>query len=359
MWYVAYIRACTAKKPDGIPDVRPEIGGHRLDRREQAREGGRVGAHERVLRVGDVEAHGPLVGVDDDLDRVPDVVAEPGDALGVREPVGGRVAVHDPGEVPVGADDQVRVGVESKERRDPAHALADLAVEQDPALRRDLGAQEDAVGAEADGEEEPPPDGSDLDAALPLVGRVDVLVARRVVDLLGPRPHEHVVVGHLAEVDLRPRDAERRLGGHRRDVLHVELGQPLPRDAVDGPDHRPVPVGVLEVLVDPLEIGVAPLDVAREVLVRELARGEHDLLVLPVDDVPVVVHVDEPVVRPDLLQLREGQEERGVVPQADVLQRRRVVGQVGAVSVSRAGKSRSSIRSSAKARRVIWMWLAM
>ena len=119
------------------------------------------------------------------------------------------------------------------------------------------------------------------------------------------------------------------MAGDRRDVLDVELRQPLGGDAVHGSHDRAVPVRVLEVLVDPLEVGVPALDVARQVLVRELARRQHHLPVLPVDDVAVVVDVDEPVVGPDLLQLGEGEEQRRVVPEPHVPERRRVAGQVG------------------------------
>ena len=86
---------------------------------------------------------------------------------------------------------------------------------------------------------------------------------------------------------------------------------------------------VLEVFVDPQEIGVAPLHVAREVLVGQLARGQHHLPVLAVDDVAVVVHVDEAVVGPDLLELGEGQEQRRVVPEPDVPEGRAVPDEVG------------------------------
>ena len=77
----------------------------------------------------------PVVGVDHHLDRVADVVAEAGHALGVREAVGHGVPVEEPRQAPVLADDEVRVGVEPEERRDPPHALADLAMEEHAALR--------------------------------------------------------------------------------------------------------------------------------------------------------------------------------------------------------------------------------
>ena len=63
---------------------------------------------------------------------------------------------------------------------------------------------------------------------------------------------------------------------------------------------------------------------ARQAARVQLARREHDLPVLAVDDVAVVVDRDEVVVRPDLLHLAEGVEQRLIVPERNVLDRRRV-----------------------------------
>jgi hypothetical protein len=51
----------------------------------------------------------------------------------------------------------------------------------------------------------------------------------------------------------------------------------------------------------------------------QLPGREHHLAELVIDHVPVVVHVHEPVVGADLLELGVGGEEGPVLPQADVL----------------------------------------
>ena len=78
---------------------------------------------------------------------------------------------------------------------------------------------------------------------------------------------------------------------------------------------------VREVFVDP--------DPTREVLVGQFARREHDLTVLAVDHVPVVVHVHEIVVGPDLLELPVGGEQGPVVPEPHVFDRQVVADKVG------------------------------
>src|SRR6202030_2434051 len=58
----------------GHAQVRLQPRRHRRERFEQVREGCGVGIYQGFLRVDDVEVDGAFVRVDDDLDRVPDVV---------------------------------------------------------------------------------------------------------------------------------------------------------------------------------------------------------------------------------------------------------------------------------------------
>ena len=64
----------------------PEILGHLGERAEEAREDARVGREHRLLLVHGVEGDRAVVGVDDDLHGVPDVVeAEPAQRLRVGD----------------------------------------------------------------------------------------------------------------------------------------------------------------------------------------------------------------------------------------------------------------------------------
>ena len=193
-------------------------------------------------------------------------------------------------------------------------------VEEHPAVVGDVLRQQDLRGAEPGRDQEPAEQVADPDAARSGVLGVHVGLALRIVELPLPRPHEHVLVGQLAVVDLRPGDPERH-GRHRRQVLHEQHGQAFAGDLVDGAERESHAVGERQVLVDE-----GPGRERRRV---ELARREQDLPVLPVDPVPVVVHADEVVVGADLLQLSEGQEQGVPVPQPHVLDGRRVGPDVG------------------------------
>ena len=137
-----------------------------------------------------------------------------------------------------------------------------------------------------------------------------------MVELAGAAPHEDVVVGELAVVDLGPRHLQILGGGDRRDVLHVEAREPLGGRLVHRAEGEPVAVGEGEALVDPGSV--------RQALGGQLPRREHDLAELSVDHVAVVVDARELVIGPDLLNLGEGVEERAVVPEPDVVEGRSV-----------------------------------
>ena len=107
-------------------------------------------------------------------------------------------------------------------------------------------------------------------------------------------------------------------------------GRPSRRDFVDRPERQAVSVGERQVLVDP-----GPAGKAGGV---QLPRREHDLPVLPVDRVPIVVHAGEVVVGADLLELAERVEQRPLVPQRDVLDRRGIALEVGARQPRIAGQ---------------------
>jgi len=126
-------------------------------------------------------------------------------------------------------------------------------------------------------------------------------------------------LGHL-EIDAR----------HRRKVLDEEHRKPLGGDLVHGAESESVSVGEREPFVDP--------GAAREALGVQLAGRQHDLAVLAVDEVPVVVHRDEVVVRPDLLQLPECVQQGLVVPERHVPEGGAIVVDGGACEDGVAGE---------------------
>ncbi len=271
-----------------------------------------VRADDGVLVVRDVEGDPAVIGVDRHLDRVADVVADAAHGLGIRIAVGRGVGVEHPHQAPVVGHDEVGVAVVPEKRGGLSHARGDVPVDHHAALRREVVGQEHLDLPEAHGEGELGQERVDGNPALAFVPRVHVLIARRVVELLRARAHEHVVVPRLPVVDRRSRDPGQSCA-RGRDVLQKELREPLGADPVDRARHEPVAVRVGQMLVDE-----AP---ARQEAVGELAGRQHDLAVLAVDGVAIHVHVEELVVGADLLKLAVRHEQRPIVPQPDVLDR--------------------------------------
>ncbi len=194
-------------------------------------------------------------------------------------------------------------------------------MEHDAALGGQVRGEKRVGTAEADRKEQAPPEAGHRHAAFAGVRGEDVVVAARIIELLGPRPHEHVIGRQLAEVDRRLRHVEIHRG-RRREIADEEHREPFGRDFVDRPEGQAVSVGERQVLVDP--------GAARQALRVQLAGRQHDLPVLAVDRVAVVVDGDKVVVGSDLLQLAERVEQRTVVPKRHVLDRRGVAFEVRA-----------------------------
>ena len=195
---------------------------------------GKIWAIVRIrgsARIRDVEADRPVVGVHGHLHGVAHVVAELGRRRRVGEPVRDGVAIQEPDQTPRGRDHQVGIGVVPEERGDPLDPLPDVPVDQHPAVRGHVIREEELGVPQVRREQHLAPEGPQRDTALARVGRVDVLVPRRIVEFLGPRLREDIVSGPFAEVKLRAGDPE-IAGGHGGDVLDPELGEPLARHPV-------------------------------------------------------------------------------------------------------------------------------
>ena len=207
------------------------------------------------------------------------------------------------------------IGVVFEERRDQSDTVGDAAVVENPALAGQIVREQRLHRSEAQREQQLAPERADADAARSVVGREDVVLALRVVELLRLRLDEDVVVRQLAEVEARL--GHRQVdGGHRRQVADEQRRQAFTRDLVDRAERQAVAVREREVLVDPVAV--------RQRVGVQLARRQHDLAVLAVDHVAVVVDRDEVVVGPDLLDLAEGVLQRLMIPERHVAQRHRV-----------------------------------
>ena len=177
-----------------------------------------------------------------------------------------------------------------------------------------------------------PQEAAEDDAAGALVRRQVVRFALRIVEFLLPRLDVHVGVGELAEIDLRPRHLQARDRAFDRHVAEHEHRMSFRREPVHGIHRHAVPVGVDQLRVDPVAGGFRkPLDV-------QLAGGDHHLPQRAVNHVAIDVDVGEFVVGADGLNLPQRVPERAPVPQADVLDRRLVVGEVHRFDAGLGGK---------------------
>ena len=251
-----------------------------------------------------------MVGVDRDLDGVADVVHPAGGArVGIAIARG--VGVLNPHQAAVG-DRHVGIGIEGQEGRDLVHPLADPPVHHHAAVRRQRRREERVGRPEPDREHQPPEQSAERDASGALIRRKNVVVAARIVELFGLGADEDVGLRQLAVVDRRLRHLQVD-GGHERQVTDEEHRQTFGRHLVDRAERQAVAVGERQLLVDP--------GAARQAARVQLARRQHDLPVLAVDDVAIVVDPGEVVVGADLLDLPEGIEQRLVVPERHVLDR--------------------------------------
>ena len=141
-----------------------------------------------------------------------------------------------------------------------------------------------------------------------------VAFAGRIVELGLLRADDHVVRRPLPEVDARLGDGRRARDRLRRQVPDEQPRLALVGHLVDRHHRRADPVGVDDPLVDPARG-------ARVLVDGQLARGQHDLALDVVDDVPVRVDVVEGVVAAHRLELVEGVLQGPVVPQAGVPER--------------------------------------
>ena len=214
--------------------------------------------------------------------------------------------------------------VVGQERRDLGNALGDGAPEEDLRIIGQLVADDQVEVAEAEREHQPRDRVADPDAGgaapgggCPALGIGPAVGLERIVELVGSRAgHDVVVLVRLAEVDARLADRQLRIAV---DPAHQVVRRALVGHGVDRHGGDAVAVRVDEALVGPgARLVGQPLDV-------ELASAEHDLAVLVRDLVAIDVDVEEGVVAPQDLLLAERRQQRPVVPQPQVVDRRGVL----------------------------------
>ena len=257
------------------------------------------GIGDRVPGIHLVEGHVAVVGVDHHLHRVADVVDPGATGLRVGEEIGAGVGVPHPDQAAVVAEHYVGIAVVLEEGGDALHPLVKCPAIEDAGVGTQVVRDQQLQRSVAHAEDELPREAADVDTPGTRILGEDVLVAHGVVELLGRRLHQHEGVGHLAIVDLGPRDLERRLSPGRY-VAHEQLGQALRAGLTHRAGDDPVAVGVGEMLIDP------GLGLTGELGAVELPGGDEQLPVPVVDHIAVDVDVVEVVVGAYLLYLAVG-----------------------------------------------------
>ena len=315
---------------------------HRVRVLEQARKDRAIRVDDRILAIEHVERGRPVVGVDDRLHAVPEVI----DAIAaeqivprVRKRVRRRERVHHPRQPPIVADDDVRIRIEGEEWRERLNAFAHIAPHHQPALHRHIVAERQLRDVAAiDGDEQAAEESAEHDAAAAFVRRQAVGLALWIVEFLLARLHVHVGVRQLAEIDLGARHLDARNRAAHGHVAQDERRQALRREAGHRIHRHAVAVRVDQLFVDPVAAAL------RQLVDAELARRQHHLTYRAVDRVAVDVDVGKIVVGANLLDLAQRVLQRAPVPQPDVLDRRAIPFEVGRLD-ARFGRERTLLEA--------------
>ena len=127
---------------------------HGSERLEQAREDALVGRRDRVCGIHQIKVDGPVIGVDDDLHRIADVVKiEVLRGLCIGKIIARRIGILHPEQPPV-ADHQIGVVVEAQERGDRAHPFLDIAADHNSTVAGVVAREQQVNVVEVIGEEQ-------------------------------------------------------------------------------------------------------------------------------------------------------------------------------------------------------------
>ncbi len=234
----------------GISHVAAKFFRHLGQRLEHSRKDPAHRLHDRVVRLGDVERHRPVIRVDDHFHRVADVVAPTHvERCRVRIVRTGRVGVLDPENAPL-RHNRIGIRVVLEERRERTHPTGNPAVVHDAAFGGDLIGDENVRGAKTDRKHHAPRQAAQLHAPRPRVRRRHVVFAAGIVKLGLQRLDQGVVARQLTEVDAGFRDINVDVG-HRRQVPDKQHRLTRRGHLVDRPKRQAVTVCKRQPLVDP------------------------------------------------------------------------------------------------------------
>ncbi len=228
--------------------------------------------------------------------------------------------------MPIIAQDEVRILIKLKERSHTSHALSQAVPDLHSTLIGDVIGENDVEVTGVVGKQQTLQKTILEHPARPVVRRVDIFVALRIIELAGRGIHNAVGGYALAVINGRLVDGEARIFRHRRYILYEKVGSAL--RALTGYEigHGPIAMRKLQMSIDPVVRSLRQL-------LSELAGAHHHLPIIAINRVPIDVDVVKLVVRPNLLQLPVRLNEKTRIPQTNVvdglLVRRDVLGGQG------------------------------
>ena len=167
----------------------------------------------------------------------------------------GRVAVYHPNQPAIVGNNEVRVWIPLQEAGEVRQSRLYLAVNHHAALSGEIAGENDtrlALRYRGGRSYEKRADGKTSGA---LIGRILILIARGIIELLARGMHEHGILCALAIVDFRAGQVETRRLDFRRSVFYEQDGQSVRRHAVDFRDDHAETMRIDEPGIDPALLG--------------------------------------------------------------------------------------------------------
>src|SRR6185436_6794790 len=224
------------------------------------------------------------------------------------------MSVHHPDQTSRIGDDDIGIRIPLEETGEIFEPASDVPPDQHSALGSKVSGQQYVRVALLDRGCESQWEGCDRKAALAVIGGMNVVGARRVIELGLPGMYEYRLVHNFTVVNLRTSQFQAASADFGRHVLDQINGAAVRADLADLGQHRAVPVGVNKMRIDPAGLRL------RHLMDIQFTRRKQNLPVLSIDVVAINVGIGKNVIGSQRLSLRDSVMERPPVPQPDIVQ---------------------------------------
>jgi hypothetical protein len=277
-----------------------------------------ISPDDRIALVEDVERHRAVIGVDDRLDGVPQIV--PAVELWQRAVIAiavgivrrGGIGIDDIG-IMVPVRDDIRITVKDQEWRQPFDPLDNIPPQQHPAFGDKISGNEEPRPVALMGDDELAPEAGKGNSTVSIINRLGIHLALRKIEFLFGGPHIDPVPRQGTVIDPTVSHGEVALGLDRN-IMRPKYRISPAVHFIDQDGDSAVAVSIFEREIHP------DLRLIREFLDVELTGGDQNLPLGGIDDVAIDVDTSKSLVRPQTLDLLELGLERSPIPDARVLQ---------------------------------------